>query len=96
MGNINKATQFGGENGGNIAKDSQQAEIRSPLKAIRAYCLNCGDGTAHEVRRCDRKKCPLWAFRFGKNPYLHREISEEQKQRAAQRLRELAAARKAE
>lgn len=96
MDNINNATQFGGENSGNMTKDAQRTEIRSPVKAIRAYCLNCGDGTAHEVRRCDRKKCPLWAFRFGKNPYLHREISEEQKQKAAQRLRELAAARKAE
>ena len=58
MGNINKATQFGGENSGNMTKDAQRTEIRSPVKAIRAYCLNCGDGTAHEVRRCDRKKMP--------------------------------------
>lgn len=62
MGNINKATQFGGENSGNMTKDAQRTEIRSPVKAIRAYCLNCGDGTAHEVRRCDRKNA-----RFGRS-----------------------------
>ena len=39
----------------------------TPLKAIRANCLECCDGSGG-VRDCDYKKCPLWIYRFGKNP----------------------------
>lgn len=45
------------------------AEITSPVKAIRAYCLSCVCGNAAEVRRCEITRCPLYPFRFGKNPY---------------------------
>jgi hypothetical protein len=38
----------------------------APLKAIRKYCKNCGDGTAQEVRLCVIPDCPLYAFRFGR------------------------------
>lgn len=41
----------------------------SPNRAIRAKCLDCCCGNAAEVRRCPTEKCPLWEFRFGKNPY---------------------------
>lgn len=59
----------------------------SPLKAIRANCLECV-GTAHEVKLCPCTKCALYPFRFGKNPYRKkREMSEEQRERAAERLR---------
>ena len=40
----------------------------TPLKAIRAYCVDCsGEGWA-EVRLCQIADCPLYRFRFGKNP----------------------------
>ncbi len=56
------------------------AEIKSPLKAIRAKCLECSGDYINEVRECPITDCPLYAFRFGKNPYLAgRKISEEQK-----------------
>ena len=61
--------------------------IISPVKAIRAKCIDCCCGSAHEVRLCTCEDCALWAFRFGKNPYLHREMTEEQKAAAAERLR---------
>ena len=48
---------------------------KSPIKAIRAYCLDCSDGSAHEVRTCYLEDCPLWHFRFGKNPFTTRTIS---------------------
>ena len=43
--------------------------IRSPIKAIRAKCLDCTCGQAQEVRGCTIDTCPLHPFRFGKNPY---------------------------
>ena len=45
------------------------AEIKSPLKAIRAKCLDCSGDYINEVRECPITDCPLYAFRFGKNPY---------------------------
>ena len=38
---------------------------RSPLKAIRAKCLRCSDGSKQEVRLCPVETCPLWPFRSG-------------------------------
>ena len=39
----------------------------SPLKAIRAKCLDCTCYQSSEVRLCPSKDCPLWYFRFGRN-----------------------------
>jgi hypothetical protein len=40
----------------------------SPLKAIRLNCLDCVGGSRDEVKKCEIKDCPLYKFRFGKNP----------------------------
>ncbi|MCX5705462.1 MAG: hypothetical protein NTZ92_05360 [Candidatus Omnitrophica bacterium] len=40
----------------------------TPIKAIRAKCLDCSSGQPSEVRRCDINDCPLLPYRFGKNP----------------------------
>lgn len=40
----------------------------SPLKAIRLKCLDCSCGSSNEVKLCPVVKCPLYPFRFGKNP----------------------------
>lgn len=62
-------------------------EIRSPIKAIRAQCLECSNGNNNEVRLCPITDCPLYAFRFGKNPYRQkREYTEEQREQMALRL----------
>ena len=37
-------------------------------KAIRLKCLDCCCGSAHEVKMCPLKNCPLHLFRLGKNP----------------------------
>ena len=39
-----------------------------PLKAIRLNCLDCCCGSAKEVKLCVIPQCPLYEFRFGKNP----------------------------
>jgi hypothetical protein len=57
-------------------------------KAIRAYCLDCCGGSAHEVKMCPATECELHPFRFGKNPYRpKRELTEEQKKEIAERFK---------
>ena len=63
--------------------------ITNPVKAIRAYCLECSCGATSEVKYCPIDNCPLYPFRFGKNPYRQRrEMTEEEKQVLADRLKE--------
>jgi len=40
----------------------------TPLRAIRAKCIDCWVGNSAEVRRCETEDCSLWQYRFGKNP----------------------------
>jgi hypothetical protein len=42
----------------------------TPLRAIRLNCLKCVGGSAKEVKRCNIPECPLFDYRFGKNPSL--------------------------
>ncbi len=61
--------------------------METPLKAIRAKCLDCCCGFANEVKLCTSEKCPLHPFRFGKNPFrVKREMTEEQREAARARL----------
>ena len=41
---------------------------RSPLKAIRWFCLDCVAGSHAEVERCADRCCSLYRFRFGVSP----------------------------
>ena len=41
----------------------------TPLKAIRAKCLECSGGSPKEVRFCPAEDCSLFPFRLGKNPH---------------------------
>ena len=43
---------------------------QSPLRAIRAECLDCSCYQASEVRLCEAIKCPLWPFRAGRHPWI--------------------------
>ena len=61
---------------------------RNPLKALRARCLDCCCGSATEVRKCVAIDCPSWPFRLGKNPFrATRTLSDDQREKLAQRLR---------
>jgi len=42
----------------------------TPLKAIRAKCLDCSAGQPSEVRKCSMEDCSLFFYRFGRNPEL--------------------------
>ena len=67
---------------------SEEKIITNPVKAIRKYCLDCCLKNANEVKLCPSENCPLHPFRFGKSPFrAKRELTEEQKTAAAERLR---------
>lgn len=59
---------------------------QSPLKSIRAKCLDCCCGQASEVKNCQIERCPLWKYRMGKSGRT-RTMTDEQKQAAAERMK---------
>ena len=68
---------------------------RSLLEAVRAKCLDCCNHQIAEVRGCTAVDCALWAFRMNRNPYRRRELTEEQRQVAVERLARIRAQRAA-
>lgn len=40
----------------------------TPMKAIRAKCLECSSGSYQEVALCPVKTCALYAYRSGHRP----------------------------
>ena len=63
--------------------------VKRPIaKAIKLKCLDCCGGSWEEVKRCTcENTCFLHPFRLGHNPFLKRELTDEQRQAAAERLR---------
>ena len=83
----------------NVSHSGAQAESvnLTPLKVIRAKCLDCldcSDGSAHEVRCCPITTCPLYVFRLGKNPFAKRQLSDQQREEMADRMREVRRSRR--
>lgn len=60
----------------------------SPIKAIKEKCLDCCCGNKHEVDVCGIKDCPLFPFRKGKNPNKKMSLSEDQRKKAGERMKE--------
>lgn len=44
----------------------------TPIKAIRAKCLECCCGSFTEVKLCEVTSCPLYDYRFGKRPPIEK------------------------
>ena len=42
--------------------------MKTQIKSIRAYCIECQGGSFKEVRLCTLRDCPLYAYRMGKRP----------------------------
>ena len=40
----------------------------TPIKAIRAFCLECVGHQPGAVRTCADELCPLWPYRMGLDP----------------------------
>lgn len=53
---------------------------------IRNHCTDCCAGQLSEVRHCTVTNCTLWPYRMGTNPFRKRELTEEQKVAARERL----------
>lgn len=45
-----------------------EIKILTPIKAIRAKCLDCCGGYKNEVKHCPITDCSLYPYRFGKRP----------------------------
>lgn len=60
----------------------------TPLKAIRAKCLDCCCGQAKGVRLCTCQNCSLFPFRMGKNPNIT--LTDEQRLARAAHLKKSA------
>ena len=52
--------------------------ILTPIKAIRAHCIDCCCGNMAEVRRCELEKCTLHPYRMGHRPKGYNETPEEE------------------
>jgi len=44
----------------------------TPIKAIRAKCLDCSAGSQLEVKECIIDDCSLYPYRMGRNPNITR------------------------
>ena len=51
-------------------------KILTPLKAIRAKCMECCCGQAKEIKLCNLSDCPLFPYRMGKRPKVDKYIDE--------------------
>lgn len=45
-----------------------KTKVLTPIKAIRAKCLDCSAGQKKEVRLCPVVDCSLYPYRMGKRP----------------------------
>lgn len=65
----------GGEKVGKLPGFFETDQLRllghpeTPLRAIRAKCVDCCGGSTAEVRKCIAVTCPLWPMRMGRNPF---------------------------
>lgn len=48
----------------------------TPVKAIRAKCMDCSGGSFLEVRECPCVECPLYPYRMGHRPHKNEEPEE--------------------
>lgn len=66
--------------------ETGEGKKMTPLRAIRAKCLDCVLGSSNEVSLCPSNDCALWIYRFGKNPNV--KLSDEERERRSRIARE--------
>ena len=60
---------------------------QTPLQAIKKFCYECSGKDNKEVEMCPSKKCPLYIYRYGKDPKLKKTLTEEEKSKLKDRLK---------
>jgi hypothetical protein len=81
--------EFAGRDPRKMAPDELRSaghEPMSPLRALRARCLDCCAGQANEVAACTVVRCPSWPFRMGTDPW--RKPASEARRASARRTME--------
>jgi hypothetical protein len=74
--------------------------MKNPIKAIREMCIECmgGRGTGQNysklIEECCSPDCSVFEFRFGKNPYHNKNLTDQQRQEMAIRLKKTLSASK--
>ena len=70
--------------------DREVSENTNPMRAIKLKCLDCSTYNTNEIKECIVKKCPLYPFRLGKNPFRKKkELSEEERNKLSERMKNL-------
>ena len=68
----------------NDDEQKNREPITNPLRAIRAFCLECMGGSADGVRECTAPNCWLYSYRLGRNPF--RAAKSDKQMEAARRM----------
>jgi hypothetical protein len=68
-------------------RDGQITLNLSLKQAVKRKCLDCSNWQPGEVRECPAALCPLWNFRKGATGRVKRELTDEQRAAAAERLK---------
>lgn len=50
---------------------------KTPLQAIKSYCLSCMCGSSEEVKLCTAQDCSLYLYRLGIDPARSYTLSDE-------------------
>ncbi len=70
-----------------MTEEKEDAKILTPLRAIRAKCIDCSAGSIKEVRECVMLDCPLYPSRLGKSPNRKpRILTDEEREQLRQRM----------
>ena len=69
-------------------------KYKSPAKAIREFCIECVGGRENEgylklISDCGSPDCALFEFRFGKNPYNRKNLSDNRRTELAVHARKV-------
>lgn len=79
---------------------SSDSKILTPIKAIRAKCMDCCCYQRNEVAACPCTNCPLWPYRFGKRPVIEgqekkkKNLTDEQRAKLSEKMKKMQEARK--
>ena len=46
----------------------RMGDKRISVKIFRKFCLECMGGSSLMVAECEKENCPMYSYRFGKNP----------------------------